>query len=430
VPKRETDIILIRKYLNGELDTRAMHQLEKRAQDDPFLMDAIEGYEKAGSDQQPNLDELAGRLQQRIARGERRIIPFKFIAAAASILAVLTISGLWLYRSRPEKTKIAQVTPAEIKIKPVLPPQSGTAKPNAVKPDEMAALKPGRRPVHLKKSAVVYNKITAAPSPVIVADQIASISDKSKAKEQKDTVPLNEVIVMGYTNQKKKDVTASVTTVSPGVERLLQGRAAGVMIRGTGTNNVQVPKKTIKGQIVGKDDGLPIVGATVRVQGTNASAVTDANGMFNLSADSNKSKLIVAYIGYTARQVNIRQRDSLNTIALEPANAALAEVVVTGYTNPAATDNTAVMNAHPRAGWSSFKKYLKQNAVSPDGKTGVVKLSFDVDRAGAINNMFILKSLSPAADQKAIELVKSGQGWAGSSTGKPEKVKVRVKFIK
>jgi TonB family protein len=425
VSKKETDILLIRKYLNGELDARAMHQLEKRAQDDPFLMDAIEGYEKAGSDQQPHLDELSGRLKQRVARKEKRIIPLQFIAIAASILVVLTIGALWLYKTQPQKTKTAQVATTEIKAKPVLPPQT-----DITKTVEIAILKPKPHPVRVKRSATANKQVMAVPSPGIVADQIASISDKSKAKELKDTVPLNEVIVMGYTTQRKKDVATSVTTVSPGVERLLQGRAAGVMIRGTGANNINVPKKTIKGKIIGKDDGLPIVGATVRVQGTNASTITDANGMFNLSADSTKSKLVVAYIGYTPRQVNIRQRDSLNTIALEPANPTLAEVVVTGYTNTAATNNATVTNAHPQAGWSGFKKYLKENAVSPDGKTGVVKLSFQVDRAGAVSDIAVVKGLSPATDQKAIELIKSGPPWAGSSTGKPEKVKVRLKFVK
>jgi len=44
---KQTDISQqIRKYLNGELDARAMHQLEKEAQNDPFLMEALEGYEK------------------------------------------------------------------------------------------------------------------------------------------------------------------------------------------------------------------------------------------------------------------------------------------------------------------------------------------------------------------------------------------------
>jgi hypothetical protein len=430
VSKKETDILLIRKYLNGELDARAMHQLEKRAQDDPFLMDAIEGYEKAGSDQQPHLDELGGRLQQRVIRKERRIIPMKFIAIAASILVVLTIGGLWLYKTQPQKTKTAQVATTEIKAKPVLPPQTDITKPDTAKTVEIATLKSKPRLVHVKKSPTANKQVTAVPNPVIVADEIASLNSKSKDKQLKDTVPLNEVIVMGYTTQRKKDVSAAVSTVSPGVERLLQGRAAGVMIRGTGANNINVPKKTIKGKIIGKYDGLPIVGATVRVQGTNASTITDANGMFNLSADSTKSKLVVAYIGYAARQVNIRQRDSLNTIALEPANATLAEVVVTGYTNTAATDNATVTNAHPQAGWSGFKKYLKENAVSPDGKAGAVKLSFQVDRVGAVSDIAVVKGLSPATDQKAIELIKNGPPWTGNSAGKPEKVKVRLKFVK
>ena len=48
---REKDILQIRKYLNGELDAAAMHELERRALDDPFLADAIEGFEHAGGGQ-------------------------------------------------------------------------------------------------------------------------------------------------------------------------------------------------------------------------------------------------------------------------------------------------------------------------------------------------------------------------------------------
>ena len=62
VSKRETDILLISKYLNGELNTKAMHRLERRAQDDPFLMDALEGYDRAADDQKAQLDELGSML--------------------------------------------------------------------------------------------------------------------------------------------------------------------------------------------------------------------------------------------------------------------------------------------------------------------------------------------------------------------------------
>ena len=123
--KRETDISLIRKYLDGELDARAMHQLERRAQDDPFLMDALEGYERAGSDQLKQLDELAGRLRRRIEPKQKRIIPLNFLAIAASVLIIFTIGGLWLtHREGAVENKVAtnkakeksNALPAQIEI--------------------------------------------------------------------------------------------------------------------------------------------------------------------------------------------------------------------------------------------------------------------------------------------------------------------------
>ena len=41
--KHGKDISQIKKYLEGKLDARSRYELERRAQDDPFLMDALEG---------------------------------------------------------------------------------------------------------------------------------------------------------------------------------------------------------------------------------------------------------------------------------------------------------------------------------------------------------------------------------------------------
>jgi hypothetical protein len=74
VSKHEADISLIRKYLSGELDARAMHLLERRAQDDPFLMDALEGYENTKSDSVVPLSELSARLHNRVEKKKGRVI--------------------------------------------------------------------------------------------------------------------------------------------------------------------------------------------------------------------------------------------------------------------------------------------------------------------------------------------------------------------
>ncbi|QKJ32437.1 carboxypeptidase-like regulatory domain-containing protein [Mucilaginibacter mali] len=106
----------IRKYLNGELDARAMHQLEREAQDDPFLMDAMEGYEQTTGPQQGQLNDLDALLEKRIGPSKvRRIIPWKYYAAAASVLLFLTIGYLRYGRQEApvdKKTAALEKAPA------------------------------------------------------------------------------------------------------------------------------------------------------------------------------------------------------------------------------------------------------------------------------------------------------------------------------
>ena len=59
--KRRDQIAQIKKYTSGQLDARAMHQLEREALDDPFLADALEGYQTSDLKQEVNLTELNDR---------------------------------------------------------------------------------------------------------------------------------------------------------------------------------------------------------------------------------------------------------------------------------------------------------------------------------------------------------------------------------
>ena len=56
--KPEVSQELIRQYLAGELDDKAMHALERQALDDPFLAEALEGYAGHEPDQSAQLGEL------------------------------------------------------------------------------------------------------------------------------------------------------------------------------------------------------------------------------------------------------------------------------------------------------------------------------------------------------------------------------------
>ncbi|WP_158798010.1 TonB-dependent receptor [Pedobacter sp. L105] len=84
-----------------------------------------------------------------------------------------------------------------------------------------------------------------------------------------------------------------------------------------------------KGKVIGSDDKLPILGASVRVKGAASGTVTDVNGNFSLSL-SPGSTLVVSYIGYLTQDVPVGS-EPLLMITLKAGNNSLNEIVVTGY---------------------------------------------------------------------------------------------------
>jgi len=446
VSKSDTDILMIRKYLNGELDARAMHQLEKRAQDDPFLMDAIEGYESAQPNQQPQLNELAERLHNRVARKNARIIPFRMIGIAATVLIVLSVGGWWLYIKKPsEKPLVANI------IAP-LPEKKSNDSVKAPIADKTQASAFSPAPQKKQYARVVRQKEAHAVvvQPVIAADVAAVPPANNPAAA--DSTPLNEMVVMQYTTEPKKQYKAvakndtvistalGIKKMATATDKLLQGKAAGVTTNPAqynapaGSNHIYdsnyLAKAYLKGRVIAKNDGAPLAGVSIRVAGTNKTAQTDIDGRFKIPVDSGKAnKLVINYIGFQTATVTTGNRDSLKTIALQPNNNALSEVVVTDYSSQNKdAGNNVYTAARPQDGWTALKKYLQQNAVSPDDKNGTVKLAVTIAANGNITNIKVVKGLSTATDQKAIDLINDGPMWSGSSDGKPQTVTVHVKF--
>ncbi|RFZ81089.1 TonB-dependent receptor [Mucilaginibacter terrenus] len=85
------------------------------------------------------------------------------------------------------------------------------------------------------------------------------------------------------------------------------------------------------GRVIGSDDKLPVVGATVRVKGTTTGTQTDVNGQFTLSVKSG-DVLVISYLGYQTQEVAVGASDNIN-VTLVAGNNTLNEVVVTGYTS-------------------------------------------------------------------------------------------------
>ncbi len=86
--------------------------------------------------------------------------------------------------------------------------------------------------------------------------------------------------------------------------------------------------QTVKGT-VSDEAGEPIIGATVKVQGSNEGTVTDFDGNFSVKASSNAT-LNISYVGYVSQQVKVGGKSNI-AVTLVEDNTTLNDVVVIGY---------------------------------------------------------------------------------------------------
>jgi TonB-linked SusC/RagA family outer membrane protein len=93
--------------------------------------------------------------------------------------------------------------------------------------------------------------------------------------------------------------------------------------------DIYAQNRTVTGTVKGKDDGLPIPGATVRVKGTETGTQTDVNGKYSIGVPDN-AILTFTFIGYLPLEVPVGT-GSVVDVGLQPVSKQLAEVVVTGY---------------------------------------------------------------------------------------------------
>lgn len=85
---------------------------------------------------------------------------------------------------------------------------------------------------------------------------------------------------------------------------------------------------TITGKVTDQN-GEPIIGANIKVIGTNVGTITDIDGKFSLNV-SLESVLQISYIGYITQEITVGKQTMLH-VKLREDTQALNEVVVIGY---------------------------------------------------------------------------------------------------
>jgi hypothetical protein len=425
VENSKTDILLIRKYLNGELDERAMYQLERRAQDDPELMDLMIGMESGtAAEDELNLQNLHERINERVGKGySKKLYPYRSWAVAASLFLCASIAAFLFFKQPGQKvsnTGIAK-SPQIVRTKPVQIPdtiQKPVAASSGIEPAALATMIASNKTAPIVKAK---NSILNPAEAVVSAEQINPSAARARIAvasviplSQNDSLyqasgDLAEIVVKSSPVQNKVVITSSSAMISNTnmlPETALQGRVAGVTIN----SRKAAVSKTMKigGIVTSADDKTPVAGAMVKLKGSSTGTSTDQNGRFTLEVPGKGETLQVNIIGYEARSVKLGNTlDSNLNVVLSPSTQALAEVVVvrSGKTKKIAN------KPEPINGWASYKEYLQQRTSRYQQKAKV-RLVFSIDDYGQPGNFIVVKSSGKQEiDDYAVQIVQTGPKW-------------------
>lgn len=93
---------------------------------------------------------------------------------------------------------------------------------------------------------------------------------------------------------------------------------------------ISAPPIDVKGRLV-DENGMPLVGASVGIKGTNRKAVTDDKGAFHFSNVDEKAILVISFLGFEEKELKVEP--DLGNISMIVSTGKLDEVnvVSTGY---------------------------------------------------------------------------------------------------
>lgn len=462
----------IEKYHRGQLSNREMHDLEKAALDDPFLADALEGYETAGVDVAADLAGLKKRLAD--STENHKVIPmgagrssFPWLRAAALVVLVAG-AGLLVYQFAFHKEKKSAENIALSQPKEKQEANATDSIPETTVPAKGNSAAITKKQSHdtissrLDASFLAANQnsdgdgvldsitVSSEPNATIVATVPSVKTSAEKGLKDKEIVLKKITDVKDYersddnagfykrkSDSAKQELAFGMTARSPRV-----GRSNNELNRVYNSNNqynYQVNNQSyrtnlFRGRVTDSaNNALPF--ANVTNTADNVGTYADAQGNFTLISPDSVLNVQVRSIGFENTNVQLKNFVANNQITL-PEDKSLGEVVISNKrpnSDRSRATTLTLEEPEPVDGWVNYDTYLANNLVVPEnfrsrqtGNGGEVRLSFEINKNGEPVNITVDQSLCESCDKEAIRLIKEGPKWKRKA--KKRRTSVTISF--
>jgi len=428
------DIDVLEDYLDGKLDAKAMHFVERQALEDPFVAEALEGLKQSPKRKQ-TLSILQKQLYDRVSEKPIKrklwgITTQRLSIAATATVAFIAVSILFFMRETNRRnaelaahkqggvmvqldstTSIASVQPK---------PKEDTVTQNSTRAALVDKAITAAKTGDLAKNTKAKPVLERAAQQMAEAKAVKIATDNSRAKAMSP---------VGFGNYRPSPVTISEVVVAPAPA--------------LGSSKI-----AFSGNVVDQSNGQPVQGAVVKLAGSKNVTATDAKGYFYLPADSNaKDKdLLINAIGFKELPVAGLQdpnaiknalsgNKSLNEIALitgsnghKKENIAAPKITLHAEQNLDGKSTGDITKPIP-VSTINYSQYLENNnkLYNPKGPEQFVILSFKVKSNGRPTNISVIKSLNKKADAEAKRLIQEGPDWVLPKNG-TDLVEISVKF--
>lgn len=390
----------LKDYIQGKRYGKEANRLEREAMNDPFLQDAIDGFDSVSGDHFSAIEKLEKQIASQPKRMNNRV----WMWAAAAVLVLLIGIPFLLQKPNLKDVQLASSDNIKHEEQDILLPEKDTVLvAKSFKTDKEEVLKP-----------------TQKMQSIVIADEQESIEQNSKK-----VTDVNDINLTAQYDVEETAIETSSSQITEKLGEIVYGVVVSPIKEDKLTQNILTKdietissknQKIVSGRLIDEYDE-PIIGANIHIKGTEIETVSDIDGNFKLSVPENEDGVLIAsYIGMKNSETPLKE--NLGNIVMENDTKVLNEVIVVAY-------GTKQKRLFPNLfkkknkythtfGETEFKKFFEENYDRSicAGEPILVKVEFFVNDLGQPGSIVIKENSCPELETEIKRLLLGSPKWS------------------